>query len=127
QVMKTQGLLALIIMSEAFAQVPDMAELNRMSARFAPTEMRVDISGLSEGDKKALAKLIQAARVYDDIFLRQRWTGNVATFEKLKQDSSPLGQARLHYFWLNKGPWSEIDDHRAFLPDVPARNPPGGN
>ena len=33
---------------------PDAAELNRMAARFAPTEMKVDTSGLSVGDKQAL-------------------------------------------------------------------------
>ena len=40
-------------------------------------------------------------------------------------DTSPLGKARLDYFWLNKGPWSEIDDHKAFLAGVPERKPPG--
>jgi hypothetical protein len=38
-----------------------------------------------------------------------------------------LGRTRLHYFWINKGPWSEIDDHKAFLPSVPTIKPPGAN
>ncbi len=33
----------------------------------------------------------------------------------------------LHYFWLNKGPWSDLDDHAAFLPGVPERKPLGAN
>ncbi len=124
---KTPAVLALIIMSNLPAAVPDPVELARMAARFAPTDMRVNLTALSEGDRKALAKIIQAARVYDQIFLEQRWSGNVALYEKLKKDKSQIGQARLHYFWLNKGPWSEIDDKKAFLPDVPERTPPGAN
>jgi hypothetical protein len=45
----------------------------------------------------------------------------------LQKDTTPLGQARLHYFWLNKGPWSDLDDHAAFVPGVPARKPQGAN
>jgi hypothetical protein len=59
--------------------------------------------------------------------MRQFWSGDLAEYQKLKQDTTPLGRARLHYFWINKGPWSEIDQHAAFLPDVPARKPPGAN
>jgi hypothetical protein len=106
---------------------PDLDELSRMTARLAPTPIRVDTSRLSTGDHDALAKLIEAARIYNDIFLRQLWSGNVALYDKLRKDSTPVGKARLHYFWLNKGPWSDIDEYKAFLPGVPARKPLGAN
>src|SRR6476469_5055121 len=109
------------------AAIPDLAELNRMIARFAPVALHADTSKLSAGDQKALAKLLDAARVIDDIFLKQVWSGNVALRAKLAADSSALGKARLHYFDLNKGPWSELDDHAAFLPDVPPKKLPGAN
>lgn len=120
--------LSLILMSVLSAQTtPDLSKLNQMIARFTPAEMRVDISSLSAGDRQALSKLIQAARLYNHIFLQQIWGGNLALYQKLQNDHTPLGQARLHYFLLNKGPWSEIDNHTAFLPDVPARKPAGAN
>ena len=106
---------------------PDLAELTRMTARFAPTPIRVDTGRLSQGDREALVKLIEAARIYNDIFLRQLWSGNIALFEKLQKDPTPLGKARLHYFWLNKGPWSDIDEYKAFIPGVPPRKPLGAN
>ncbi len=106
---------------------PDAVELNKMAARFAPTEMRVDTSSLSAGDKKALVKLIEASQIVNHLFMQQFWSGDLALYRKLQQDKSALGQARLHYFWINKGPWSEIDQHKAFLPDVPAHKPPGAN
>jgi hypothetical protein len=106
---------------------PDATELNKMAARFAPTEMRVDTSSLSAGDKKALVKLIEASRTINHLFMQQFWSGDLALYGKLQQDKSALGKARLHYFWINKGPWSEIDQHKAFLPNVPAHKPPGAN
>ena len=105
----------------------NQAELERMAARFVPTSMRVDVSSLSSGDRQALVKLVQAARIVDDIFLKQLWSGNVALYERLQKDKTPLGRARLHYFRINKGPWSDIDEYKAFLPGVPARKPLGTN
>ena len=44
-----------------------------------------------------------------------------------RQDTSALGKARLHYFDLNKGPWSDLDGQVAFLPGVPPKKLPGAN
>jgi Peptidase family M49 len=107
--------------------VPDLAELRTMTARFAPTPLRVDLSGLSAGDRKAIAKLVEAAKIVNTIFMEQFWSGDLATYHKLQGETTPLGKARLDYFWINKGPWSEIDQYAAFLPDVPARKLPGAN
>jgi hypothetical protein len=111
----------------AAASTPGVDELQQMSARFVPTPLRVDTSSLSAADQKALTKLIEAARVLNGLFLQQFWSGNLALYQKLQHDKTPLGQSRLHYFWLNKSPWSDIDGQRAFLPDVPAVKPPGAN
>src|SRR5204863_228716 len=83
----------------------------------APVTLKADVAGLSAGDRKALAKLVEAAKILNFVFMDQLWQGNRALYEKLKLDTTPLGKERLHYFWLNKGPWSDLDDHTAFLPD----------
>src|SRR5882724_11404030 len=106
---------------------PNADELNQMAARFAPVRLEVDLSSLSAGDKKALGKLIEAGRIVNHLFMQQFWSGDLALYQKLQQDKTPLGKARLHYFWINKGPWSEIDEHKAFLPGVPAKKPAGAN
>jgi hypothetical protein len=106
---------------------PDAAELNKMAARFAPTKLVVDTSALSAGDRQALVKLIEAAHIVNTLFMRQFWSGDLELYHKLQQDKTPLGRARLHYFWINKGPWSEIDQHKAFLPGVPEHKPAGAN
>jgi hypothetical protein len=106
---------------------PAAAELNKMAARFAPTRLQVDTSGLSSRDRQALKKLIQAAEMVNTIFMKQFWSGDLELYHKLQQDKTPLGKARLHYFWINKGPWSEIDQHKAFIPGVPEHKPAGAN
>ncbi|HKD85729.1 MAG TPA: hypothetical protein VKB58_13345 [Terriglobales bacterium] len=118
---------AIVSAQELATKVPDLAQLQTMSARFIPTELNVDISTLSAGDRKALAKLIEAARLIDDIFMMQYWSGDLALYDKLRKDTSPLGKARLHYFWINKCPWSELDGNTAFIPGVPEHKLPGAN
>lgn len=120
-------LFFLIPMLATTATIPDLAQLEKMGARFQPSDLRADVTKLSPGDRRALVKLIAASEVLNDIFLTQLWSGNRALFAKLRQDTTPLGKARLHYFWLNKGPWSDIDEHTAFLPGVPPKKLPGAN
>lgn len=108
-------------------------KLRQMSARYAPVPLTADTSALSSGDRKAIAKLVQAAKIVDLLQLRQRWSGNEALWAALKKDKTPLGAARLDYFWLNKGPWSILDGHESFLPAsyaglaIPAKKPEAGN
>ena len=109
------------------ATIPDLAQLQKMIRRFAPTPLRADTSRLSAGDRQAMTKIVEAARIFDEIFTKQLWSGDLALYAKLQKDTSPLGKARLHYFWINKGPWSDIDDYKAFLPGVPPRKLPGAN
>ncbi len=131
--MRTLALFLLLFPLLSFAQtkeanhVPNLDELQTMTARYAPTPINVDTSKLSPGDKQALAKLVAAARIVNDLFMKQFWSDDLATWEKVKADESPLGKARAHYYWINKGPWSALDEQMAFLPDVPERKPLGAN
>jgi Peptidase family M49 len=120
---------ALLLMTTlvASAATPDLNQLDKMAGRYARVDLRGDTSALSHGDQEALKKLIAACHVVDSIFLTQMWSGNHAELLKLEKDNSPLGKARLHYFWLNMGPWSDLDAHMAFLPDVPPKKLPGAN
>src|SRR6185436_8347282 len=74
-------------------QSSQKTELQRMAERFAPTELRVDVSSLPQADRDVLAKLVAAAKIIDALFLRQAWDGNEAMLAKLQADTSPEGQA----------------------------------
>lgn len=112
---------------EPAVSLPDLARLQQMTARFAVTPLKVDVSRLSAGDRKALVKLIEASRALDELFMKQLWAGNAQAFASLKLDTSPLGKARSLYYRMNRGPFSSLDEHAAFVPGVPARKPAGAN
>lgn len=95
--------------------------------RFVPTEITSDISKLSLGDKKALRKIIEASRLMDQIYLRQVWSGNPTLLKKLEADATETGKERLHYFRINMGPWSSLDNNEPFIDNVPKKQPPGAN
>jgi hypothetical protein len=102
---------------------PMVQQLLAMTARFAPVDLTADISGLPPNERQALAKLVEAARVFDALFLRQVWAGNEPMLLSLLGDSSDLGRARLHYFLINKGPWSRLDDNEPFVAGAPPKPP----
>lgn len=119
--------LSMFAQSNHLSSYPDVAELAQMAAQFTPTPLFTDVSHLSERDRKTIVYLIAAARVIDDIFLKQVWSGNEQLYRTLSREPSPEGQARARLFWISKGPWSTLDGHRAFMPGVPFQHPPGSN
>src|SRR6185503_19714674 len=118
--------------------VPSTREVATMAARFAPAEIRADLTALPVTERRALAKLVDAARLMDSLFLRQVWAGNDAMLQELSHDAmvrsrgssaAPAAEAaiaRLHYFLINKGPWSRLDHNRVFIPGAPSK-PEGAN
>jgi hypothetical protein len=100
---------------------PATAALEQKTARFAPTDLTADISALPQGERTALAHLVRAAQVMDALFLEQVWAGNETLLYDLVRDKTPLGQARLRAFLVNKGPWSRLDHNEPFVPGVPAK------
>ena len=99
-----------------------------MIARFAPVDIAADVSRLPDNERRALGKLVDAAAIMDALFLRQVWAGNDAMLQTLSRaalTSSPDAAARLHYFLINKGPWSRLDHNKPFIPAPP--KPESGN
>ena len=110
-------------LQEPSATYPTAAELRTMTARFAPADIGADLSRLPAGERRALAKLVDASKIMDALFLRQVWAGNDALLQELSRSalSNSSNTERLHYFLINKGPWSRLDHNRPFIPGVPAK------
>ncbi|MCA1586352.1 MAG: hypothetical protein LC791_16815 [Acidobacteria bacterium] len=100
---------------------PALQELQRHIARFAPTDLGADLAALPASERDALGHLVRAAQVMDALFLEQVWGGNETMLFDLIQESSPLGEARLRYFLINKGPWSRLDHNEPFVPGAPVK------
>jgi len=95
--------------------------------RFAPTTLTADTSRLSAGDRRALARIIEAAKLLDPLYMQQVWSGNPALLRRLEADKTPEGRARLHYFRINVGPWSRLDGNEPFIEGVPRQKPHHAN
>ena len=119
------AMVAAVASSSLAAQVvkpsPDLLKLQQQTARFASATIGADVSHLPPGEKACLAKLVEAARIMDTLFLRQVWAGNETLLLSLLGDKTPAGAARLRYFLINKGPWSRLDGNEPFMPGVGAK------
>src|SRR5436190_19783175 len=83
----------------------EAADLDKKIRRFAPTVMTANTARLSPNDRKALQKIIAAAKLYDALYQRQIWSGNESLLKQLEADKTTLGRLRLHYFKIIQGPW----------------------
>ena len=110
------GLSGLLLPDASEGQLQSM-----MSPLFAPVEISSTLSGLPESERRTLAKILEAARVMDGLFLEQVWAGNPSLLLELKADRSARGRARLNFFLVNKGPWSRLEDNEPFIPGVPTK------
>jgi hypothetical protein len=99
-----------------------LTQLEQKIAQYAPVPIGADVSKLPPQERNALKYIVDAARLMDPLFLEQAWAGNPALLMRLAEDHSPEGQARLHYFLINKGPFDRIDHLKSFL-DTPASWP----
>lgn len=119
-------LIVVTAMSPAQTKKPANDSLAKKIRRFAPTVLTANTARLSPNDRRALQKIIAAARIYDRLYLRQIWSGNEPLLARLQGDKTLAGRERLHYFMINKGPWSQLDDNEPFIEGVPKR-PQGAN
>ena len=117
--------------------LPSTREVAAMASRFAPADIRADVAALPPSERRAIAKLVEAARLMDSLFLRQVWAGNEAMLQELSHEAisrtratpaapADAPHARLHYFLINKGPWSRLDHDQVFVAGAPAK-PEGAN
>jgi hypothetical protein len=130
QLISLKLVLAFVVISAgAQTRKPGLAPTSNVSSltakirRFAPTVLTANTSRMSAKDRQALQKIIAAAKLLDPLFLRQVWSGNDAVKARLDADKSVLGRMRLHYFLINDGPWSRLDENEPFIDGVPAKPP----
>jgi hypothetical protein len=103
--------------------VPD---IEKRVAQFARTPIHADLSALSPSDRKVLDKLTAAAKLMNEIFLRQAWNGNPALRKEIaagKGNASGTAEAARQYFDIMFGPWDRLAERQPFIGDRP--HPPG--
>jgi hypothetical protein len=87
-------------------------DLKAMAARFAPTDIGVDEAMIPAKHRKLLAKLVEAARVIDELYLVQVSKKNLDWRRRLAAD--PAAADALAYFDIMYGPWDRLDENKPF-------------
>ncbi len=87
-------------------------------AAYAQVTLAADLTKLSEGDRQAIALLLQAGEVMDSLFWKQVWGDKEAL---LKDITDP---ATRRFVEINYGPWDRLDADKAFVDGIGPR-PPG--
>lgn len=93
-------------------------DLNQVTAqleKFAPVDISYDKSILSETDRQVVAKLVEAAKLIDQIFLRQVYSPNEAIKKALLKSNEAGDQTYLEYFKIMYGPFDRLDENKPFL------------
>lgn len=121
-------LVSLALIPACTAQAPSEPQvppspLDAKIARFTPVEIGADLSALPPNERQALDELVKAARLFDGLFLEQVWAGNSSLLARLAADQTEEGRKRLHYFLINKGPWSRLDENEPFIDGVGPKPP----
>lgn len=83
--------------------------------KFAPVELACDLSRISESDKKALSKLLEAGRLIDELFLLQVDRQNPALRSSLEQAKDLQDRTYLELFNIMFGPWNRVDENKPFI------------
>jgi len=96
--------------------VPNIA---KRVAQFAPTPINADLSALSAADRKDLAAITAAAKLMDEIFLRQAWTGNPALRREMAAWKGADADAARRYYAIMVGPWDRVAEKKPFIGDRP--------
>ncbi|RDX67268.1 Nudix hydrolase 3, partial [Mucuna pruriens] len=96
--------------------------LQKQLSRYAPISLDAELTGLTDSDKEALAFVVKAAAVIDEIFYLQSWYSNPSLRDWLKEhaDESELNKLKWSYYLINKSPCiylytSSLDEDKAFL------------
>lgn len=95
----------------------DIAVMKQKLAKLAKVEIAYDGSGLSENEKKALIKIVQAAKYMDKIFMRQVYRPNTKIRTELARLSKDNPDYKLlkKYFRINFGPFDRLDADKPFI------------
>lgn len=104
--------------TEPAATTPAANAIAAKVAAYAEVTLTADLSRLGEGDRQAIALLLQAGEVMDALFWKQVWGDKEAL---LKGIADP---ATRRFVEINYGPWDRLDADRPFVEGIGAR-PPG--
>lgn len=93
--------------------------------KYARFMLPVDLTGLSENDKKCLVELARAARAIDPLFWKQTSFEGLVLKRSLERSKDPLDKKILKALVLNCGPYLRFEGNERFYGEGPEKKPAG--
>ncbi len=100
----------------------ESVDVSARLAKYAPYDIAVPWQLIDEKEKPALAKIYEACKIMDELFLTQVWSRNNELRDELGRRGNP---DLLRFFWRNFGPWDRLDGNAPVLVKLP--KPLGAN
>ena len=107
------------------ASGPIVEDIETRLADYAATEIGTDLAKLPPAERKALDKLVEAAKIMHGIFQQQATPCHDAIRTRLQNSDAATAVAALKYFDINCGPWDRRHHHEPFF--GPWQHPDGAN
>lgn len=126
------ALLAVSCNQQKQAEVEDveMSEQHKMvvdrTKAYAPTEIKVDVSHLTERQQTLIKKLAEAGHIADEIFWKQSAHSAVNVRDSLAKVDTQEAIDMLEYVNINYGPYDVIYGNKRFVGSGPEVRPMGG-
>ncbi|KAJ2464579.1 hypothetical protein GGI03_003141 [Coemansia sp. RSA 2337] len=97
--------------------------IHQRLSNYKPTELRADLSHLTDGDKQALVKLADVSDLLNSAYYQQIWTGAPRLRQQLTEEAANSKQAaeRFKLFELFRGPWDRSFENEPFIESVGAK------
>lgn len=89
-------------------------------------DINPDLSVLKENEREALRHCVNASKFLTEIYLTQIYSGNISLRDELSKRTDAEGKNLYEYFQVNGGPWDIFNEHKPFVPGIPAQ-PKGGS
>ena len=104
----------------------NVSEITKRIEAYAPIDLRVDISHLSNREMLLIQKLVEAGQIVDRIFWYQSSHDAIAVRDSLTAIDTEEAREYLDFVMLNYGPYDDLTDKARFVGNGPARRPLGG-
>ncbi len=96
-----------------------VADIAARLAAYAPTEITASVAHLPPAEAAALRKLVEAARIMDELFWAQACPCREEIEARVQAIAGPGGEAARSYFAINFGPWDRRFERQPFVGDWP--------
>ncbi len=103
----------------------DLAYVTQQAGKFAPVTIKYDATILNENETQALKKIVEAAKLMDEIFMRQVYSQNIMLRDELAQYPQPEWKPYQDLFEIMFGPFDRLEEDKPFLTNTP--KPLGAN